>query len=578
MADREFQRRLSAVIAADVVGYTRLMEADTDGTVGAWHDAREDVIKPCVADHSGNIVKLTGDGFLVEFPTVQDAVNCAITMQKGLAPSSLDFRMGINLGDIVDDGEDIHGEGVNVAARLEGLAEPGGIVISGGVYDQVKNRINADYEDIGPQEVKNVTDPVQAYRVTIEAVSVSTSRIAAATDKPSIAVLPFDNLSGDPEQEYFSDGITEDIITGLSRIRQFFVIARNTTFTFKGQAVDVQAIASELGVRYVLEGSVRKAANRVRITAQLIDGESGNHIWADRYDRELEDIFEVQDEITQTVVGALGPELSRAEQERARLKAPDNLGAWDLCQRGLWCMWRYDKDDIAEARRQFQQATDLDPKLSLAYAAHAYTHLQDMFQGFNDDRTAALDNAMQLANQALGIDDRESFAYLIRAIINLFRRDHSAARNDIKSALEINSSDAMAHMVLGLSYIWCNELEGALKYLDDAERLSPKDPALWLSLIGRTLNCLIEERFEDADAAGKRAIAVPNAPLIARFIHAACLGHLGRTVEAQDAIETLISLNPKFSIKNVDRILPTNERHVRAVILEGLQKAGAPEG
>jgi adenylate cyclase len=333
-----------------------------------------------------------------------------------------------------------------------------------------------------------------------------------------------------------------------------------------------------LGVRYVLEGSVRKAANRVRITAQLIDGESGNHIWAERYDRDLEDIFEVQNEITQTVVGALGPELSRAEQERARLKAPDNLGAWDLYQRGLWYMWRFNKDDTAEARRLFQQATGLDPNLSLAYAAHAYTHLQDMYQGITDDRLAALEIAMQLANQALVIDNCESFAYVIRAIINLFRRDHPAGRNDVKFALEINSSDAMAHMVLGLSYNWCNDPDGSLKYLDDAERLSPKDPALWLSLAGRTLNCLIEERFEDADAAGKRAIAVPNAPLIVRFIHAASLGHLGRTVEARDAIETMISINPKFSMKYVDRILPTNEPHVRGIILEGLQKAGAPEG
>lgn len=310
----------------------------------------------------------------------------------------------------------------------------------------------------------------------------------------------------------------------------------------------------------------------------MIDGETGNHIWAERYDRELEDIFQVQDEITQTVVGTLGPELNRAERDRARLKAPDSLGAWDLYQRGMWHMWRYEKDDIAEARRQFQQATDVDPSLSLAYAAHAYTYVQDMYQGFTDAPTAALEKAMQLANQAIGIDDREPFAYVIRAITNVFRRDHSAARNDTRIALDINSSDAMAHMVIGLSYNWCNEPDGSVKYFDDAERLSPKDPVLWLSLLGRTLNYLIEEKFEDADAAGMRAIAVPSAPLIVRIIHAASLGHLGRTGEAQTAIETITSIKPDFSLGYVDWILPTNDPHVREVILKGLRKAGAPEG
>ena len=305
MAEREVQRRLAAILAADVAGYTRLIETDTDGTVEAWQDAREDVIRPRVSDHSGKIVKLTGDGFLVEFPTVQDAVNCAIAMQQGLADSSLNFRMGVNLGDIVDDGEDIHGEGVNLAARLEGLAEPGGIVISGGVYDQVKNRIDADYEDMGLQKVKNVSAPVQAYRVRQQKMDgdAAAPRQGITTevfDRPAVAVLPFDNMSGDEEQEYFADGITEDIITELAKWGWFPVIARNSTFAYKGQSPDIRKVADELGARYVVEGSVRKSGNRVRITAQLIDAVTGHHVWAERYDRDLTDVFAVQDEITMT--------------------------------------------------------------------------------------------------------------------------------------------------------------------------------------------------------------------------------------------------------------------------------------
>jgi TolB-like protein len=298
------------------------------------------VIEPAIAEHSGRTVKLTGDGFLAEFSTVEDAVRCAIALQKGLVSSSLDFRIGVNLGDIIDDGRDIHGEGVNVAARLEGLAEPGGIVISGDVYNQVKNRIDVRFEDMGAREVKHVSDLVRAYAVvTDDGEKAPPSIEDPIARKPSIAVLPFDNLSGDPEQEYFSDGITEDIITALSRIRHFFVIARNTTFTYKAQAVDVQTIAKDLGARFVLEGSVRKAGERIRITAQLIDGVTGNHLWAEKYDRNLEDIFAVQDEITQTVVGAIEPEMAKAERDRAIIQRPDSLGAWDLCQRGMAHLW-----------------------------------------------------------------------------------------------------------------------------------------------------------------------------------------------------------------------------------------------
>ena len=360
MSDQSVQRRLAAVLAADVAGYTRLMEADSDGTVAAWQAAREAVIRPGVAEYSGKIVKLTGDGFLVEFPTVQDAVNCAITMQTGLAASTLDFRMGVNLGDIIDDGEDIHGEGVNVAARLEGLAEPGGICISGMVYESIRNRIAADFEDMGDQDVKNVSAPVRAYRIRL-AGKAEAALNEAISSRPSIAVLPFDNLSNDADQEYFSDGISEDIITQLSRSRWLRVVARNSSFSCKGQSPDIRTVSEELDARYVLEGSVRKAGDRVRISVQLIDGASGDHIWAERYDRELEDIFAVQDDITGTVAAAMEPELANAERQRASSKNPASLDAWDLYYQGTSAYYLRDKPNIAKAIAFWNKASNGTP-------------------------------------------------------------------------------------------------------------------------------------------------------------------------------------------------------------------------
>ena len=332
------QRRLAAILAADVAGYTRLVELDTDGTVAAWKSARDNVIKPLVDKKSGHIIKFTGDGFLVEFPSVQDAVVCAITLQEELKSSSLNFRIGINVGDITDDGSDVHGEGVNIAARLEALAEPGGICISGDVYNQVRNRIDAVFKDMGEQEVKHVSQPVSVYAINPAKQKTSDHQISptpALPDKPSIAVLPFDNLSGDPDQEYFADGMTEDITTGLTRFRSLFVIARNSTFAYKGKSPDVREVARDLGIRYVLEGSVRRVGERIRITGQLIDAETGIHLWAERYDRELEDIFAVQDEVTEAIVAAIAPEIGDVERKRAQRKPAGNLDAWELYQRGL---------------------------------------------------------------------------------------------------------------------------------------------------------------------------------------------------------------------------------------------------
>ena len=306
MADNSLQQRLAAVLAADVVGYTRLMEEDTEGTVAAWQAVRDGVINPTVSDHSGRIVKLTGDGFLAEFPTVHEAVNCGIAMQEGFADSVLQFRIGINLGDIIDDGQDIHGEGVNVAARIETLADPGGISISGGVFDQVRNRIDASYEDRGEQKVKNVSAPVRVYAIRLSgSAAIESSVGSSVADKASIAVLPFGNMSDNREYEFLADGLTEDIITLLARIPGFFVIARNSSFSYKGQSPDIRAVGRDLGVRYVVEGSLRPVGENMRITTQLIEAESGQHLWAGRYDRPVDEIHQVQDEVTMGIVAQL---------------------------------------------------------------------------------------------------------------------------------------------------------------------------------------------------------------------------------------------------------------------------------
>ena len=480
MADQTIRRRLSAVLAADVVGYTRLMEEDSQGTVVAWSTARDDVIEPAIAEHSGRTVKLTGDGFLAEFSTVEDAVRCAIALQKGLVSSSLDFRIGVNLGDIIDDGRDIHGEGVNVAARLEGLAEPGGIVISGDVYNQVKNRIDVRFEDMGAREVKHVSDPVRAYAVvTDDGEKAPPSIEDPIARKPSIAVLPFDNLSGDPEQEYFSDGITEDIITALSRIRHFFVIARNTTFTYKAQAVDVQTIAKDLGARFVLEGSVRKAGERIRITAQLIDGVTGNHLWAEKYDRNLEDIFAVQDEITQTVVGAIEPEMAKAERDRAIIQRPDSLGAWDLCQRGMAHLWDQGEhgqpQELENALNNFNESAALDPRFSLAYTGIAWCHCYEVLFGLTEDRQRTLELGFAAVKKAVELDQQDVHAYAIWAAFHFLNREPEEAIRKCETAIKINPSHGTVRIYLGMSLIAIGAASDGVQQMDLARKISPGD-------------------------------------------------------------------------------------------------------
>jgi len=574
MADQSIQRRLAAILAADVVGYSGLMEADEDGTLSAWHSARSDTIDPNIKEHGGRIVKHTGDGFLAEFPMVSEAVKCAAAIQKGLAGNPLEFRMGINLGEIMDDGEDIHGDGVNIAARLEGIADAGGICVSGSVYDQVRKKTDLVFEDLGEQTVKNISTPVRAYKLLLKEVA---SKPLPLPDKPSIAVLPFDNLSGDPEQEYFSDGITEDIITALSHVRQFFVIARNTTFTYKRQAVDVQVVANELGVRYVLEGSIRRSGNRIRITAQLIDGESGNHIWAERYDRNLDDIFAVQDEITSMVVGAIEPELNRAEQNRARQKPSNNLDAWDIYQRGVWHIWHNTKEHHMEAKRLFRRAIELDSEFCLAYSFLGLSLWRSVQMKLTDTPEEDLVEALKVAKQAITIDQGNALAHWAMGAVYMQTRNHDLAQEEMERAIEINPSFANAYQFLGWAMVYDNQPEEGIRKVQEAQRLSPNDPVAWGMILIQAQAYVNMKEFAKAEKLARQAkLLADSLPINCTLL--ASIGHTGKTEDAGALLKEVLTIAPDFTTANISDVFPFKHQADIDIWIEGLRKAGVPGG
>lgn len=585
MAEERVQRRLAAILAADVVGYSRLMGEDESGTLNALNTHRAEFIHPTAAEYGGRIVKLMGDGALVEFPSVVDAVECAVAVQRGMAERNINvsdkkritLRIGVNLGDIIIDGDDIYGDGVNVAARLEGLAEPGGICVSDKVFVEVRNKLDSGFEDLGPQEVKNIAEPVRAYRIMPDTTPAAPSTAPLSLpDKPSIAVLPFDNMSGDPEQEYFSDGITEDIITALSQIRQFFVIARNTTFTYKGRAVDVQAVAKELGVRYVLEGSIRQAGGRIRITTQLIDGETGNHIWAERYDRVLEDIFAVQDEITTTVIGAIQPELSRAEQARARRKSSENLDAWDLYQRGVWHSFRGSRDDLAEAQLLLQRAIELDSEFCVAHAYLAFTIWRTVPFRFANAPTDALEKAMTAAKRAITLDNSDAHAHWAMGLVHMQRREHELAQEEFERAIELNPSFASAYQGLGWTMVYDKQPEEGIRKAQEALRLSPNDPSAWGMILIQAQAYLNMKEFAKAERLGWQAKRLAdNLPINCLLL--ASMGHTGRTDDRETALKDLFKVEPDFTVQGVAEVFPFRHREDLDIWEEGLRMAGVPE-
>jgi adenylate cyclase len=577
-------RRLAAILAADVAGYSRLMGADEEGTLERLKALRHDLVDPKVAEHHGRIVKTTGDGLLVEFASVVDAVHCAIEVQQGMVERNAEvpperriaFRIGINLGDIIREGRDIFGDGVNIAARLEAVAEPGRICVSRVVYDQVRDKLDVTFEDLREQQLKNITRPVHVFRVRLEraaqAVSYASQPSLALPDKPSVAVLPFIiNMSGDPEQEFLADGIAEDIITALSHYPSLFVIARNSCFTYKGRAVDVKQVGRELGVRYVLEGSLRKSGSRIRVTAQLVEAETGRHVWAERYDRELADIFALQDEITEAVTIAIAPAVAGAEQQRALRKPPESLDAWAAYQRGLWHLSKFTADDNALAQKFFAQAVDLDPNFAGGHwglgAARFYAAVA--FQTCS--LPEALSSAGALLRRAVELDGADAEARLHFSQTLVWSGDYEGTLAEIERALTISPNLAIAYGALGHTLIYSGRPKEGLDPLEKYLRLDPRDPFLGIVGLQVAVGHYFCREYEAAVEAAQRVIrSYPDYPLPYRWL-AAALGQLDRSDEARDALEkvTPASLD-MYANKRVPWMRPEDHAHM----LEGLRKAG----
>jgi adenylate cyclase len=588
------ERRLAAIMATDVVGYSRLIRADEEGTLAALKALRADIIDPKIAERHGRIVKLMGDGMLVEFASVVDAVHAAVQTQQAVSgynaevpkDKRIELRIGINLGDVVIDGDDIQGDGVNVAARLEAMAEPGGICVSGMVYEGVRDRIDVPFEDLGEQEVKNIERPVRVWRWLASdgaapAKSFGATEQLPLPDKPSIAVLPFENMSGDAEQEYFADGITEDIITELARFRSLLVIARNSSFTYKGRSSKVQDVAADLNVRYVVEGSVRKAGDRVRVTAQLIDAASGNHLWADRYDRELVDIFALQDEITQNIVSILPGRLEDADVERARRKQTANMTAYDHVLLGLMRFRRFSRDENAVAREEFRKAIELDPLYAHAHALLASTDVWDVFA---DWQTKPLDEAFEAAQRALTLDDFNGFSHAILGYILFQRKQDVEAEIEFRRAVALNPNDADAIAFKANVLVYFGRWEEALDLIRKAMRLNPFPPSWYYWFQGLALYS-----GRDYEAAMRAILKIRPQLRPGHAYLAACLAHLNRMDEARTELDAFLGAGRRDSadadeyarytpqdlaLERASRYRrPSDARH----FLGGLRKAGLPE-
>jgi len=585
------QRRLAAILATDVVGYSRLMSEDEAGTYAQLKAHRKELLEPKITEYGGHIVKLMGDGVLVEFPSVVEAVQCAADVQQAMIARNtgvpedrqIKLRIGINIGDVIVEGDDIYGDGVNIAARLEGLAEPGGICVSRTVFNHVTGKVDLGFEDLGEKKVKNIPEPLRVYRVELaqtEAPRLGSVAAAGRTltlpDKPSIAVLPFDNMSGDPEQEYFADGITEDIITELSRFKSLFVIARNSTFTFKGKSLEVKEVGRRLGVRYVVEGSVRRAGKRLRITAQLIDALNDAHLWAERYDRDLEDIFAVQDEVTRAIVTAIEPHLASTERERARRKPPENLGAWECYQRGLWHLYRHTAEDSAKGQELFRRAIELEPGFAAPHAALGFSLYYEVVGGLVSDPGDRLSRAIEEARAAVAADEWNAFGHTVLGRILLLHDEHDASMAAYETSLALNPNDANAHYGLAFALCFTGQPEQALCELDEAQRLSPHDPLLWAFMAIKSFALTLLRRYDEALVCAKRAQQWPNATVWAYFTAVVPLAHLGRVEEAREVLEQAFTIKPDLSTGFFEQIFHFKDPAEMTHVMGGLHKAGLP--
>jgi TolB-like protein/class 3 adenylate cyclase/Tfp pilus assembly protein PilF len=584
MAEARVERRLAAILAADVVGYSRLMGNDEEGTLTALKSCRRELIDPKLAEHRGRIVKTTGDGALAEFGSAVDAVRCAVEIQRGMAERNaaipedrrVEFRIGINVGDIIFDEGDIYGDGVNVAARLEALASPGAICLSENTYAQVKGKLPINVSDMGVQQLKNIAQPVRVYGVQFE--DALTRQTLSLPDRPSIAVLPFQNMSGDPEQEYFADGMVEDIITNLSRIKWLFVIARNSSFTYKGRAMDVKQVGRELGVRYVLEGSVRKAGNRVRITGQLVEASTGAHLWADRFDGAMEDVFELQDQVTSSVVAAIAPKLERAEIERSKRKPTNNLDAYDYYLRGIDNLYSQTQESTGEALRLFHKAIALDPEFASAYAMAAFCYSQRKAFGWVANRSQDIAEAAPLARRAVELTRDDALA-IARAgmVLAYVVEDFDSGALLLERARTLNPNLSAVWHASGWLKVWMGEPETAIEYLERFVRISPLDPLLHSVRSAIAFAHVFAGRFTEAVSYAEKALADnPNTHQALRATALSC-AWAGRTEQAQKAISRLLEIDPTLRVSKLVNITPLQRVQDIARYQEGMRKAGLPE-
>jgi adenylate cyclase len=583
-------RKLAAILAADVVGYSRLASADEDRTLARLRALRSDLIDPAIAVHNGRVIKRTGDGALVEFRSVVDAVRCAIEVQNGMIERNagvpqdrrIEFRIGIHLGDVVEESDgDLMGDGVNIASRLEGVAAPGAICLSEDAYRQVKARLDLSVSDLGSTQLKNIAEPIRVYSLrvgTAEAKATATSEsvtsrpATAPPPKLSIAVLPFANMSGDAEQEYFADGISEDIITALSKLLQLFVIARNSSFTFKGRNVNVQEVGRNLGVRYVLEGSVRKSGNRVRITAQLIDATTGGHLWAERFDRDLTDIFAVQDDVTQQIVGALALNLTEGDQQRLATEQTGNLEAYDCFLHGREQLWRFTRAQNIQGRELLQRAIELDPKFAPAYAFLAFANILDYANQWSLSWSTAMEQAEMFATRAVALDDRYPYAHWALGIIELYSRRHDVAIREAKRLIALAPNLAEGHENLGYALHYSGRSAEALGCFDRAMVLNPYYPDVYLHFQAQAMFQL--RRYEEAISILKRRLVRNPGTDVSRVLLAASYGHLGRFEEARHEWQEVFRVNPDYSLEHRRKVLPYKNPDDFELVVDGLRKAG----
>ncbi len=588
MSEEGVERKLTTILAADVVGYSRLMGEDEAGTLARLKSLRKELVQPKITGGRGRIVKLMGDGLLAEFPSVVEAVRCAVDIQQDMMGRETDLpderrirlRIGVNLGDIIVEGSDIYGDGVNVAARLEGLAEPGGICISGKVYEEVRNKLPTAFEDLGEQEVKNIREPIRVYRWTDAAVDpmpgmAGTEGALPLPDKPSIAVLPFDNMSGDPEQEYFGDGLAEDIITTLSKISSLFVIARNSSFAFKGKSIDVRSIAADLGVRYVLEGSVRKSANRLRINAQLIDASDGHHLWAERYDRELADIFDIQDEMTREIVSALRLKLSDGEQAQIWLRGTENIVAWTSAMQALELVMQGSPAENAQARQLFERALAEDAGYTLALAWIGKTHYFDIRFGFSASPEESLAKASQIGEQALRQNPNEAYAHQLVSLVRSSQGRYEDAVAEARIAVSLSPNDAYIKLGLARVLINAGHPEEGDVHMREAMRLNPFHHTYYFGVLANAL----EQLGRDAEAVDILQMAVAQDPdYFAGHLRLASLyGLTGRIDDAKMQAAEVLRINPRFDLSRAPSFYLTTNPDFLERFVDGLRKAGLPE-